>query len=73
MADFREINVIDFDEQVRLKQYIDDLVFCLYFDINLTKSQVSSHKKVITACSNNKYYWSYKYRYNKRACMQYFK
>lgn len=55
LSDFREMNVVNFDKQVKLKDYLDDLVFSLYFDIKLEKSHISNPKKVRKACIANEF------------------
>ena len=56
LSELRNLQVIDSKEQERLTNYIDDLVFALYFNIPLEDSMFGNAKKVNEACSTNKYY-----------------
>lgn len=47
---------IDFEEQKRIKDHIDDLVFCLYFNVDVPKNKVSDIRFVKSACLKNKFY-----------------
>jgi len=56
LADLKNLPVIDFDKQKKLKDYVDDLVFALYFNIPLKKVKFSEVEKVKGACSKNRYF-----------------
>jgi hypothetical protein len=56
LSEFREVNIIDDKKQLKLKNYIDDLVFSLYFNVLLDKSNVSEPQQVHKVCSKSKYY-----------------
>lgn len=48
--------VIDFDKQEEIKNHIDDLVFCLYFNVYIPKDKVSDIDFIKSACLKNKFY-----------------
>ena len=54
--DLRNLEVIDFDKQKQTKEYIDDLVFALYFNISLTKCSFEKAPEIHKKCSEGKYY-----------------
>ncbi len=56
LSEIKSLPAIDFDKQARLKDYVDDLVFALYFNIRLTKVGLSYAGKVKELCKNNKFY-----------------
>jgi hypothetical protein len=56
LSELRNMQVIDFKKQATLKNYIDDLVFALYFDIPLKKVSLEKAHEIRHACSKSKYY-----------------
>lgn len=48
--------VIDFEKQKQLKNYIDDLVFCLYFNIPVRNLGVNKAQEIKDLCSRNPHY-----------------
>lgn len=48
--------IIDFDKQEALKDHIDDLVFALYFNIDIPSRSVSKPHVVKKLCQKNNYY-----------------
>ena len=56
LSDLRNLQVIDFEKQVKLKEYIDDLVFALYFKIPLKEVGLDRVEEMQKACSGSKYY-----------------
>jgi hypothetical protein len=48
--------VLDLERQEQLKNYIDDLVFSLYFGIPLKEVGLDKAKKIQKACSRSEYY-----------------
>lgn len=47
---------IDVDQQTDVKDYIDDLVFALYFNVPVPEININSAHKIRNACAKNKYY-----------------
>jgi len=56
LSEFKNLPVIDYDRQQKLKDYIDDLVFALYFNIRLEGLGLDKADKIKTKCSENPYY-----------------
>jgi hypothetical protein len=48
--------LIDFDAQKEIKAYIDDLVFALYFNINLPSLGINKSPSIHKTCEENKFY-----------------
>ncbi|OGK16581.1 hypothetical protein A2774_03135 [Candidatus Roizmanbacteria bacterium RIFCSPHIGHO2_01_FULL_39_12c] len=56
LSELEATYAIDFDKQKRIKDLIDDLVFCLYFNIDIPKNKISDGKFIKTQCQKNKFY-----------------
>jgi len=56
LSDLENTAAIDFERQKVIKNYIDDLVFALYFNIKLINIGVEYAAKIKLSCQNNKYY-----------------
>jgi hypothetical protein len=56
ISELKKLPVIDFERQRQLKDYIDDLVFSLYFKVKLPEIGFSNRAKVREACAKHKYY-----------------
>jgi len=56
LSELRNLQVIDLERQGQLKNYIDDLVFALYFDVPLKELGVNKSEDIHKACSKSKYY-----------------
>ena len=56
LSDLRNLQVIDFEKQAKLKDYIDDLVFALYFKIPLKEVGLDKAEEIHEACSSSEYY-----------------
>jgi len=56
LADMKNLPVIDFEKQKKLKDYIDNLVFALYFNVSINKIGLNSSDDIKNLCSKNKYY-----------------
>lgn len=46
----------DFEKQAKLKDYIDDLVFALYFNISLREVGIDKAEEIQKDCSKSQYY-----------------
>ena len=55
LTQIANLPIIDFDKQRKLKDYIDDIVFALYFDVKIKKSELNS-VQVKKLCEKNKLY-----------------
>ena len=56
LSELRNLQVIDCEKQAKLKDYIDDLVFALYFNIPLRELGFGKSREIRRACSQSKYY-----------------
>lgn len=56
ISELKAIPVFDKDYQGRLKDYIDDLVFALYFRIELTDIEFEKAKEINLQCAKHKFY-----------------
>lgn len=55
LTDLKSLSIIDFDKQKAIKDYIDDLVFCLYFKIQVPKDELSNAAYIKKLCQKNKF------------------
>lgn len=56
LADLKSLLIIDFDRQRALKNYIDDLVFALYFNIQLPNLGINKAEEIKNKCIKNQFY-----------------
>ena len=56
LSELRNLQVIDFEKQTQLKDYIDDLVFALHFNIPLKEVGLDKAEEIRKDCSESKYY-----------------
>ncbi len=56
LTDLQSSAAIDFAKQKELKNYIDDLVFALYFNIPIKKVGLGEAKKIKSECEESKFY-----------------
>ena len=56
LSELMSLPIIDFDKQKEIKEQIDNLVFCLYFNINIPVDKVSDAKFVYSQCLKNKFF-----------------
>jgi len=56
LSQLRNLQVIDFEKQTQLKDYIDDLVFTLYFKIPLREVSLDKSEEIKKARSLSEYY-----------------
>jgi hypothetical protein len=52
----RDLPIIDSDRQSRIKGYVDDLVFALYFGITADDSRLRDRNYIREVCSDSEYY-----------------
>ncbi|HEX7455944.1 MAG TPA: hypothetical protein VF303_00560, partial [Candidatus Nanoarchaeia archaeon] len=55
-SELKNLPVIDFDAQINLKYYIDDLVFALYFNVGLEKLGLNYSQEVRAKCAKSPYH-----------------
>lgn len=56
LSELKSLPVIDFYKQKELKSFIDDLVYCLYFNIGVPEDKISDSNFVKSLCQKNEYY-----------------
>ncbi len=56
LSELKNLPAIDFEKQAALKDYIDDLVFALYFNIPLTKVGFNYSAEIKERCQKDKFY-----------------
>jgi hypothetical protein len=56
LSELYNLKVIDYDKQELYKNYIDDLIFALYFNIDFKKLGLENANLIKQICSTNKYY-----------------
>jgi len=56
LSELKSLPAIDFEKQKALKDYIDDLVFALYFNVSLAKVGLDKAVAIKSACEKNKFY-----------------
>lgn len=56
ISELKNLPVINIEHQKQIKNYIDDLVFALYFKVKLSDIGFKNRDKVRTACEKHKYY-----------------
>lgn len=66
LSELKYIEAIDRKEQKLVKEYIDNLVFALYFDTEINKIGLGHSKNIVNQCSTNEFYSVFFRRNNKR-------
>lgn len=56
LSELKSTPAIDFEKQKAIKDYIDDLVFSLYFNVQIKKIGFEFVDKIKKACQKNKFY-----------------
>lgn len=56
LSELKSLSVIDFEYQQKLKDYIDDLVFVLYFNVPIKTIGLEHSQDIKTLCSENEFY-----------------
>lgn len=56
LSELKSLPAIDFEKQTSLKDYIDDLVFTLYFNIPFAKVGLNHADNIKKVCQKNKFY-----------------
>lgn len=56
LSELMSVQVINFEKQRTIKDYIDDLVFALYFNIDIPKSKLNKPETIKKLCQKNKFY-----------------
>jgi hypothetical protein len=56
LPDLKALPAIDVDKQTEIKNVIDDLVFCLYFNIDVPRDKIYDAKFIKSLCMKNEFY-----------------
>lgn len=56
LSEIKMLPVIDYTQQGKIKEYIDDLIFALYFNISLQKIDITSSGTIKNICRQSEYY-----------------
>lgn len=56
LSELKSLPVIDFEQQQKLKDYIDDLVFVLYFNIPVKNIGIDHAGEIKQVCQENEFY-----------------
>jgi hypothetical protein len=56
LSELKDLPIIDYEKQQKIKDYIDDLVFALYFNIGLEKLGLNQAERIKAKCSQNPHY-----------------
>jgi len=56
LSELKDLPIIDYEKQQKIKDYIDDLVFALYLNIGLEKLGLNHAEEIKAKCSRNPYY-----------------
>jgi hypothetical protein len=56
ITELRSLTAIDYDEQKKIKGYIDDLVFALYFDLSIDNLGIENNDNIHKTVSKNEFY-----------------
>ncbi len=56
LSELKTLPIIDYNKQQAMKDYIDDLVFALYFNIELEDLGLNKADRIKAECSKNPYY-----------------
>lgn len=56
IRELKKLPVVDFRLQQQIKDYIDDMVFALYFNVELSEIGFTNREKINRACMKHKYY-----------------
>jgi len=56
LSELKRLPVIDFEKQKELKDYVDDLIFALYFNVPIKKIGFEKAESIKVECAKNKFY-----------------
>jgi hypothetical protein len=56
IQELQNLEAIDFEEQNHLKNHIDNLVFALYFEVEIPENQLDNFEFVQKECEKSEYY-----------------
>lgn len=56
LSELKNLPIVDFEKQQQIKNYIDDLVFALYFNVNIANLGLDRAEEINSECSKHQYY-----------------
>lgn len=56
LSELKSLPAVDFKKQAEIKDYIDDLVFALYFNVPVKKVGLGKAREIKQECEKNKFY-----------------
>ncbi len=56
LSELKTLHIIDIETQTKIKDYIDDLVFALYFNIHIPQIGIKNSQEIKNLCSKNEFY-----------------
>lgn len=56
LAELKSMPIIDYEKQEQKKDHIDDLVFALYFNLDIPKNKLNKPAEIKKLCQKNKFY-----------------
>lgn len=56
LSELKTLHIIDIETQTKIKDYIDDLVFALYFNIHMPQIGIKNSQEIKNLCSKNEFY-----------------
>lgn len=56
LSELKYLPIVDFEKQQQIKNYIDDLVFALYFNVNIANLGLDRAEEINSECSKHQYY-----------------
>ncbi|HPG29945.1 MAG TPA: Eco57I restriction-modification methylase domain-containing protein [bacterium] len=56
LNDLKYMEAVDYKEQETIKDYIDDLIFALYFDVSISKIGIAEAENIKKICRKNRFY-----------------
>ena len=56
LSELKDLAIIDFTKQKELKDYIDDLIFALYFNVPIKEVGLNKTDKIRKMCEESKFY-----------------
>lgn len=62
LSELKSLSGFDKEHQVQIKNYIDDLVYALYFKVKLPELGFENADKIKKTCAKHKYYQPVNYK-----------
>ena len=56
LTELKNLTVVDFEKQTKIKKYIDDLIFALYFNVEIKNIGIENSVEIENICKQNEFY-----------------